>query len=230
MYCLEMGVSELVQHVLCAHYALTEEQITPKMIAKARVELGDWPLFLGSNPRATGRTEVMDLLAQAVRRYGLRLVAFDNLHMMARSIEHRTEEIGVLTKSFKLFAAEHELPVILIAQPRKLGTGLVMTPWDLKDSSDIFSDADQIIILHREMIGATRDHKAVVNAQNADPETMSPVTLVRLAKARHRPQRDGLLYFEGAQHRFREIEKSELPTRGTRHGKTHYRHPGFKDA
>src|SRR5207244_3568294 len=114
-------------HVLCAHYQLTEEQVTGEVIAKAREELSEWPLYLGGNPRVTGRKEIMDLLGQARRRFGLGFVCFDNLHILARSIDHRSEEVGTLTKSFKLFAMEHEIPLILIAQPRKLEPGQVMT-------------------------------------------------------------------------------------------------------
>jgi replicative DNA helicase len=230
MYCLEMGVEELVQHVLCAHDQLPEEQITAEVIGEARRDLADWPLYLGANPRATGRKEVRDLLAQAVRRYGLKLLVFDNLHMLTRSVEHRTEEVGVLTKTFKLFAIEHEIPVVLIAQPRKLGPHQVMPPWDLKDSVDIYSDADQVVLLHRELTGALRDREAVAGAQT-EAENLSPITLVRLAKARHRASRDSLLYFVGAEHRFREIEPGDVvtsapaPTRPT-HAE---RHPGFRD-
>jgi replicative DNA helicase len=217
MYCLEMGLEELVQHVLCAHYELEEEQITPAVIARARHDLGGWPLYLGSNPRITGRKEVMELLAQAIRRYGLRLLAFDNLHMLGRSIEHRTEEIGALTKSFKLLAMEYEIPLLLIAQPRKLERGRVMTPWDLKDSVDIFSDSDQVILLHRELVGSTREGEAVAAAGTGERDNLSPITLVRLAKARHRASRDGLLFFMGAQHQFREIQSGDLPKTTTAH-------------
>lgn len=212
MYCLEMTVEELVQHVLCAHYHLDEEHITPAIITTARLDLAEWPLYIGANPRLTGRKEVLDLLSQAVRRYGLRLLAFDNLHYLARSIEHRAEEIGVLTKSFKLMAMEFEIPLILIAQPRKLAPGQVMTPWDLKDSVDIYSDGDQIILLHRELVGATRDGAAVAAAATGEVDLLSPVTLVRVIKGRHVPTRDALLYFVGAEHRFREIEPGETPT------------------
>jgi replicative DNA helicase len=214
-YCLEMSVIELVQHVLCAHYQLEEGQITGEVIAKARLELAEWPLYLGSDPRLTGQRDVMSLLEQAVRRYGLKLLFFDNLHLLARSIQHRTEEVGVLTKGFKLFAMQHEIPVGLIAQPRKLEPGKVMTPWDLKESVDIFADADQVVLLHREMQAATKEREAVAAAADeaSDDETsdnLSPLTLVRLAKARHRASRDCTLYFDGAQHRFRALTPDEF--------------------
>ncbi len=208
VYCLEMSLEELVQHVLCARYHLREEEITPAVIRRAREELSDWPLYIGADPRATGRQEIVRLLTQAVRRYGLRLLAFDNLHMLARSIEHRSEEIGVLTKSFKLLAMEMEIPLLLIAQPRKLSPGQVMTPWDLKDSVDIFSDSDQILLLHRELVGATREGDAVAAAETGERDNLSPKTLVRIGKGRHVATRDALLWFEGPEHRFREIESA----------------------
>jgi replicative DNA helicase len=223
VYCLEMTVEELVQHVLCAHFHLPEGGITAPVIEKARHELADWPLYLGANPRVTGRKDVMDLLGQAVRRYGLRLAVFDNLHVLSRSIEHRTEEVGVLSKNFKQLAMEYEIPLVLVAQPRKLTPGTVMTPWDLKDSVDIFSDADQVILLHRELVAASTDTAAVDAAGSAassaagdqhaeddgSADNLSPMTLVRLAKGRHMPSRDALLYFEGAQHRFREVTETD---------------------
>jgi replicative DNA helicase len=118
---------------------------------------------------------------------------------MQKSQDHR-----MITKGFKLLAMELEIPVVLIAQPRKLEPRQVMTPWDLKDSVDIFSDADQIILLHREHTGSLRDAE-VQAAQTDVADNLSPLTLVRLAKARHQASRDALLYFMGHEHRFREV-------------------------
>jgi hypothetical protein len=213
VYCLEMSVEELVQHTLCAHYHLPEDLVTAGVIADARKDLAEWPLYFGANPRAMGSKEITALLTQAIRRYGLRLLVFDNLHMLGRSLEHRNEEIGLITKGFKLMAMELEIPLVLIAQPRKLQPGQVMTPYDLKDSVDIFSDADQIILLHRELVAATRDGEAVASA-GSGTDNLSPLTLVRVGKGRHVPGRDGLLYFEGAEHRFREVQPGDTDGKG----------------
>jgi archaellum biogenesis ATPase FlaH len=209
LYCLEMTIAELVQYVLCAHYQRIEDEITPTLIEQARHGLANWPLYLGANPRITEIRAITEMLMQAVRRYGLKLLAFDNLHMLARSVDHRSEEVGVITKTFKLLAMEMEIPLILIAQPRKLTPGKVMTPWDLKDSVDIFSDADQIILLHRELVASTND-KSAVAAASEGAEIYDSKTLVRIAKSRHMAGKDALLYFEGAQHRFRELQAQEL--------------------
>ena len=208
MYCLEMHISELIQHVLCAHYQRDEEQINNEVIGKARRDLVNWPLYLGANPTVTKPKDLFDLLRQAIRRYGLRLLIFDNIHALARNIEHRSEEVSALSKQFKALAMEMEIPIVVIAQPRKLIPGVVMTPWDFKDSVDLYSDADQMIILHRETIGRAKGHAAVAEA-DGEQDTVSPHTLVRIGKGRHVPARDVTIYFEGAHHRFREITTME---------------------
>lgn len=210
IYCLEMNLSELVQHVLCAHYMKTEQEIDPGLISQAKEDMAQLPLYLGVNHQISRIKDVIEILEQAVRRFGLKLVVFDNLHMLARSIDHRTEEIGNITKSFKSLAMKLEIPIVLIAQPRKLEPGRVMTPYDLKDSSDIFSDADQIILLHREHVGAKSDSEAIKAGDSEESDNYDPHTLVRLAKARHKPSKDTVLYFEGAQHRFREIQELQI--------------------
>lgn len=211
MYCLEMHISELIQHVLCAHYQRPEEQVDSEVIERARRDLVNWPLYLGANPKVTKPKDLFELLRQAIRRYGLRLLIFDNIHALARNIEHRTEEVSTLSKQFKALAMEMEIPILVIAQPRKLTPGVVMTPWDFKDSVDLYSDADQMLILHRETISKAKAHEAVAEA-DGEQDNMSPFTLVRIGKARHVPERDVTLYFEGAHHRFREITTMEKMT------------------
>jgi len=227
-YCLEMGVEELVQHVLCAHYRLPEEQITPAVIARARQDLAEWPLYLGGDARVTGRKEVMDLLRQAVRRYGLKLLVFDNLHFLARSVEHNREEIAVLTKDFKLLAMEQEIPLVLVAQPRKLQTGQIMSLWDLLGSVTISCDADQVILMHREMLAPMRDWNGT-GQRSAEQDNLSPVTLIRLEKGRHVPSRDTTLYLEGAQHRFREVTADDVGSGDAKGSQAASRSPSYRE-
>ncbi len=222
-YCLEMGVDELVQHVLCAHYRLTEDEITPAIIARARQDLAEWPLYLGGDARITGRQEILDVLRQAVRRYGLKLLVFDNLHFLARSVEHNREEIAVLTKDFKLLAMELEIPILLVAQPRKLQTGQIMSLWDLFGSVSLSCDADQVILLHREMLAPTRDGNGTERQGSED--NLSSVTLIRLEKGRHVPSRDTTLFLEGAQHRFREVTGEDVESRAAKGSQAASRSP-----
>jgi len=216
LYSLEMNLERLTEHVLCAHYKIPEEEITPELIEKAKVEFADVPLYLGHDPRHVDRKGIIDVLRQAVKRYGLRLLSFDHLHFLARSLDHRHEEIGLITKAFKLLASEVEIPILLIAQPRKMGANVVMTGFDLKDSIDIYSDADQLIILFREQMAESKGSAAVTEAQEGvRDDNKSPITLVRIGKGRYVASRDTLLYLEGERHYFRILTPMEWGQRKT---------------
>ncbi len=216
LYSLEMNLERLTEHILCAHYKIPEEEITPEVIEKAKTEFADTPLYLGHDPRQVDRKRIIDVLRQAGRRYGLRLLSFDHLHFLARSLDHRHEEVGIITKSFKLLASELEIPILLIVQPRKTSPNVVMTEFDLKDSIDIYSDADQVIILHRERLGEHKGSEAITEAsQGGREDNLSPVTLVRIGNSRYVASRDTLLYLEGERHYFRTLTAMEWGQRKT---------------
>ena len=65
---------------------------------------------------------------------------------------NQVQEIGLAVQGFKFLAEEMEIPIILIAQPRKIEADAVMTAQDLKDSSSIYSDCDHLIIMHRRRL------------------------------------------------------------------------------
>jgi len=214
LYSLEMGLERLTEHILCAHYKIPEEGITPEVIEKAKAEFADVPFYLGHDPRHVDRRGVIDTLRQATKRYGLRLIGFDHLHFLARSIDHRNEEVGIITKSFKLLASEMEIPVLLIAQPRKTQPNIPMTEYDLKDSIDIYSDADQIIILFRDYVGERKGGDAIMKAEEEGlKDNLSPFTLVRIGNSRYVASRDTLLFLEGERHYFRTLTPLEWEQR-----------------
>lgn len=77
------------------------------------------------------------------------MLVFDHLHFLVQTTTNQVQEIGLAVQAFKFLAEEMEIPVILIAQPRKIQPDTIMTAMDLKDSASIFSDCDHLIILHR---------------------------------------------------------------------------------
>lgn len=222
VYCLEMPISTLMAKIVRAHYGCPVpdegdiETIPSEVLAQARQDLVEWPLFLGSDPRLEDRKDTLDLLRQAVRRFGVRLVIFDNLNFLARSLEHRHEEVGLVSKAFKRFAMEMEIPVALVAQPRKMQPGQIMTAWDLKDSADVPADGDQVILLHRDRLASTHG-PAAVQAATTGAANYSPLTVVRLEKGRVRASKDATLYCVGAEQRFRELGPNDMPERTNGH-------------
>jgi replicative DNA helicase len=144
----------------------------------------------------------MNILRAAIKRYGLRLICFDHLHFLIRSLANQTQEISLAVQGFKLLAEEMEIPVILIAQPRKTDLDKPMTASDLKDSSSIHSDADYIIIMHRNRLASGK----VEPGMETKNQSLDPVTLIRFEKARYGRGGECLLYFHGEYSRFDEID------------------------
>jgi hypothetical protein len=77
---------------------------------------------------------------------------------------------------------------------------------DIKESIDLFSDADNMIILHRQKIAATKDRDVFEEESKA---VLSPYTLVRIEKTRFGKSQDCILYLDGEHHRFRELYDGE---------------------
>jgi hypothetical protein len=106
-------------------------------------------------------------------------------------------------------AEELEIPIILIAQPRKLQADSIMTAMDLKDSSSIFSDCDHLIILHRQRLALSG--KELANGdQSLHNQSYDPVTLVRVEASRYHAGGEALLYFHGEWSRFDSLDKSKI--------------------
>ncbi len=207
LYCLEMTPEELVKKILAASYEKTIEELEERWIEEhwgnACQDYNQCQLYIGSSFRLRKSDEILALLRAAIVRFELELVVFDNIHIIGRG-RNQKDELGTFALGLKDMSTEFEIPIITIAQPRKLEPGVIMTPWDIKDSNDIFSDADQMIILHRQQLAAEKD-----SAELNDVPVMNPLTLVRLAKARFALPKDSWLYCEGAQHRFRELIHGE---------------------
>jgi replicative DNA helicase len=163
------------------------------------------PLYVGYSYRKPMMVDLIHDLQAAIQRYGLKLVVFDNLHYLCRSLANQTQEVSLAVQEFKFLAQEMEIPVILIAQPRKIQPNTMMTAMDLKDSVSIFSDCDHLIILHRNRVasqGADLHAKMVPHDMAYDP-----VTLVRVEASRYSQGGEALLHFHGECSWFEEIQQ-----------------------
>lgn len=203
-FCLEMKPDRVIQKIVQGH-AKTEE-ISLEAIDRARIGFREKPLFLGYAYRKPDLQGITDTLKAAVRRYGLKLVAFDHLHFLCRSITNQVQEIGLAVQAFKFLAEEMEVPVILIAQPRKIQPDSIMTAMDLKDSVSIFSDCDHLIILHRDRSRKAAAGKAGGEEMTLKDHALDPVTLCRVEGSRYGAGGETLLFFHGEYSRFDEFQ------------------------
>lgn len=202
-FCLEMRPRKITEKIIQC-WSKGEEPGDQKIEQCRKIFTGK-PLYLGYSYQKPTLDGIMDTLKAAIRRYGLKLVCFDHLHFLCRSITNQVQEVGLAVQAFKFLAEELEVPVILIAQPRKIQTDSIMTAMDLKDSSSIFSDCDHLIILHRQRRASAG--KDLNQGSQLQQQAFDPVTLVRVEASRYGSGGETLLYFRGEYSRFDEIQR-----------------------
>jgi twinkle protein len=200
-FCLEMRPRKVVQKIMQCHFR--RESLSPEDIERATTHFIDTPLYLGFSFQKPALEGIMETLKGAIRRYGLKFVCFDHLHFLCRSISNQVQEVGLAVQAFKFLAEEMEVPVILIAQPRKIQSDSIMTAMDLKDSSSIFSDCDHLIILHRQRKAS--NGKGLKEGAPLQEQAFEPQTLVRVEASRYNPGGETLLYYHGEYSRFDEM-------------------------
>jgi hypothetical protein len=199
-FCLEMRPMMLVKKIIQCQTRKEDPNLGE--IESARRTFTDKPLYLGYRYQRPDPNGVIGTIREAVKRYGLKLVVFDHLHFLCRSLTNQTQEISLAVQDFKFLAEEMEIPVILIAQSRKIQPGSIMTATDLKDSSSIFSDCDHLIILHRERLASKEED--VSEGMKTQEQSYTPITLVRVEASRYSAGGEAILYYHGEYSRFDE--------------------------
>lgn len=201
-YCLEMRPERLIKKAIESQYRI--ENLSSEDIERARSEFAGLPLYLAHAFKKQKLDDVLNLIREAIKRYDLRFVVFDNLHFLIRSVSNVNEELGQAVQGFKLLAEEMEIPIMAIAQPRKKDAGArdeIMRADDIKYSNAIHADCDQMILLHRKRV-ASRAHEIESGEFVAKQEALDPVTLVRIEAHRYGSGGEALLYFHGEYSRF----------------------------
>ena len=152
-------------------------------LAKTKIVIDDKP--------GIGLMEMKHKCRRLQKEQGLDLIIVDYLQLMSAEgrFENRNQEIGKLTRGFKLLARELNCPVLLLAQLNReteKNKGRKPMPSDLRDSGSIEQDADMIIFLYRD--------EDVLNTCH-----------VEIAKHRNGPLGEFKLSFVGEYSKFAEI-------------------------
>lgn len=154
LYCIEM-LPTLLARIAAGVYWGTGRDIgaLEKVMFKQQADL---PLYLGYDSNLTVEV-LLQTLRDAHARYGLEYIIFDNIHYLVRSLGGESSKVELMEaafKGFKVLANELNIPIICIAQPRKIdvrkGGGKDMNYYDVAWTSSAASDADTICILHRD--------------------------------------------------------------------------------
>lgn len=100
----------------------------------------------------------LDLIRTVSKRYGVKVVMFDNLQFAITDDTNVTAQTTMLTKNFKLLAEELKVPIIVIHHLSKIEDETKSpTSKDLRDSGMARANADFVLILHRNRIAKEED-------------------------------------------------------------------------
>jgi replicative DNA helicase/5S rRNA maturation endonuclease (ribonuclease M5) len=204
-FCMEMSALRLARKLTCLATNINDEEMDITDVTMARRKYRGKPLFLPDNVKVADPEEIFESMRAAYRRYGLKLIVFDNLHFLVRSVNNLREQIGQVSQGFKLLAEELQIPIILIVHPRKLNKKRAMEAEDFKESASIHADCDQIIMLHR-----TRKNVEDINDDDPDGEKdhiLSPETTVIVDASRFSEGGVTKLHYDGAKSKFIQMGK-----------------------
>ena len=192
-YCMEMPEDSLATKIIQLENDLTVEEIDYSMGMYYAEQLEHIKMYFGCSSKVTPQI-FYNTVEEARNRYGVEFVVFDNLQRMIRSGEE--SDIGAASAVFKDISMDLNVVMMLISQPRKLNNKNTITYDDLKGSSAIPADADEVILMLR---------KRMRGSESAN--SFSPETEIIIDKARFAPGGRTKLEFIGEKSKFIEFKR-----------------------
>jgi KaiC/GvpD/RAD55 family RecA-like ATPase len=220
LFCVEMSPKRMVRKWV-AMKTLTDDvagasSITKETIHKALLMGADMPgdLLFGYS-RSMRPEDIFATIRSSVRRYGIKVLCFDNLQLLVRSIEHSSTETSKLVQMFKEVAMELNILLILIIQPNRVGEGQIVAARNAMGSSAIEKAVDCMICAHRQRVAQVK--QADFNGYLESDDTFEPHMLVRVDLSRYSSGGCTTLYIDGAKSKVREITPDLLKTLNQEH-------------
>jgi replicative DNA helicase len=199
LFCeLEMSNERLAERLTTQHRMKPKEQLRGVDFTMMRYYLRKVPFYFWERQKGEELkvSAVCDQIRDAVKRYGLKFVVFDNLHFLVRSVKYITTEIGAITRAFKLLSEELGIRFFLVVHPKKMDKKEIVEGVDLKDSASAEADGDWIFVLHRKKRPVTEEDEEA-NGLGLGKDTFEARTLVKVDKSRYEGGGMVYLYMDG---------------------------------
>ncbi len=195
-YCLEMPPETLIRKVVQLQFDVDKKRALFMRDEGRKYFQEREGLWYFCDKRYPGEpSKCLDLIRDATRRYGFKWVVFDHFHKLIRSLGNTTQEQANYAADFKALAAELEITLIVIAQPRKSNDfrkkAGPKTSDDVSGSHMLIAEADHVITIDRERL--TGDDEEASFASEA---------IARIDATRWSPGGVKMLQFNGPSQKF----------------------------
>lgn len=200
MYCNEMKPTRMIRKWV-SYVTQTDDtpnvsKMSPDCIKVATSMLPDYKGDLLFGYTGNSIKVVVETIRQAVRRYGVKVVCFDNLQLLVKNEEHSTQETSNIINRLKELAMELNILIILIIQPHRVAEGKIIAARNAAGSSAIEKAVDCMICLHRNRINVVTQNDFTGFTESAD--NFESNMLVRADLTRYAPGGSTTLCMDGA--------------------------------
>jgi replicative DNA helicase len=208
---LEQGKDDLTDRVLCSESGVSSHRLRCGLLDQAGAEafraagrkFAKEMFFLDDIPNQT----ILRIVAKARRlrlRKGIGLVIIDYLQLIEPENPKvpRYQQVGEISRRLKNLARELKIPVMAMSALNRAPEGTNRKPRlsDLRESGNIESDADTVLLLYRlDGDDDDKEHK-----RGAKRPEVAPIGII-IAKQRNGPTREISLGFREACMRFENL-------------------------
>lgn len=224
--CLEMTRARLARKWLCHKTLIADTLATSKeeeeaLTARFKAEIPhikdiaanrDGNLYF-CYPSFTTTDDIYALMAECIRRYGVKWIMFDNLQLLCDLTlngRNRTEHLSGISKRLTKIAKDNRIQMIRILQPHRIGEGKVATSNSVDGASQIPKDCDCIIVLNRASLHEV--NKDILNEGGyiQTEGTFSPEMHVAVPLSRYSVGGSTTLYIIGATSTVCEVAEAQI--------------------
>jgi hypothetical protein len=164
--------------------------------------------------------DVLKLIRDCIRRYGIKFVVFDNVQLLCDNTlgsrqGFRTIHLSQISKGFAKLAKDHKIVLIRILQPKKIEKGSMISTSDVDGSSQIDKDCDAMATLWRQPTGVVTKsaYEEQEGSYSESEESFSPKMRVTVGLSRYSSGGHCDLLFDGARSQVRSYDASyKMPT------------------
>jgi 5S rRNA maturation endonuclease (ribonuclease M5) len=209
--CFEMTPSDLTKFIIQQVSSIEEYDITADNVSSCLEYCAMWPLFFQFHDEIVNIESVIETITEAYKRFGIKFVVIDNLHLLARAADDELKEQGKISRYLKLWAVRYNVSVMLIVHPRKFQEGRMEALSDVRGNAAVTADADTVLTIWRQNLQPKSEEDLV---GSIDMPLYHPATCLLQNKGRFVSGSGKVwLYNEGQFRRFRKLRnEDELPS------------------
>lgn len=212
MYCLEMPLYRLAQSLVAGTTLTPRDQLSTLQVKMTMLKYQGVPFYYGTIPEVWDFAHIEEVITYSVRRFGVRIVCFDNLQLLCRSSQNVFQEQAAVSRGFKQLAMSLDIAIILVVQPKKVSEKASPGMYDTLGSSSIIADADGMLTIWRKPKHVSGEVVTDGDLRTIEEDSFDPETLVRVPVSRYRAGGQAFMWFDGKVATLTEVDSSHLET------------------